>query len=96
MYIYGSALDLYFVLRKMQSNGERLKEGEEWMPDLQLRLSQTSGDEDDAHHKSKYEMNTMLSLSPYSMRQQRENTETKTWPSQTSTTNCKPNLSLSI
>ena len=73
------------------------------MPDLQLRLSQRSENEDAAghHKKSKYETNTMLSLSPYSTGQQEHhtdkqkgNTKTKTWPSQTTT--CKPDLSLSI
>lgn len=86
---------------EMQSNQEKRLKEEEWLPDLQLRLSQRSANEEDTHHKSKYEMNTMLSLSPYSSRQQeqptekqKEETQTKAWSSQTTTG--KADLSLSI
>ncbi|XP_034697519.1 uncharacterized protein LOC117923371 isoform X3 [Vitis riparia] len=86
---------------RLESNQEKRLKEEEWLPDLQLRLSQRSANEEDSHHKTKYEMNTMLSLSPYSSRQQeqptekqKEETQTKAWPSQTTTG--KADLSLSI
>nr|CAN60072.1 hypothetical protein VITISV_022946 [Vitis vinifera] len=86
---------------RLESNQEKRLKEEEWLPDLQLRLSQRSANEEDTHHKSKYEMNTMLSLSPYSSRQQeqptekqKEETQTNAWPSQTTTG--KADLSLSI
>ncbi|KAK9267429.1 hypothetical protein L1049_009855 [Liquidambar formosana] len=49
---------------RLELNQEKRLKDKEWLPDLQLRLSQRVGNNDEKnHHKSSHEINTMLSLS---------------------------------